>query len=205
MTSRPVSGVEGYAEDVERAIALYEGIRADEYHRSILHLIPKAPARILDVGAGTGRDAAWLADMGHQVVAVEPTDRLRDAARSLHPSPAIEWLNDFLPDLAILINRAETFDAVMVTGVWHHLDEQERRQGMANLASLLHGGGALAMTLRHGPAPATRRLFGVSAEETIALATSCGLELVINSPMESALVENRAAGVTWTRLAFEKI
>ena len=40
-------------------------------------LIPATPSRVLDVGAGTGRDAAALAALGHSVVAVEPTPELR--------------------------------------------------------------------------------------------------------------------------------
>jgi protein-L-isoaspartate O-methyltransferase len=35
---------------------------------------------VLDIGSGTGRDAAGLAAMGHSVVAVEPTAELRIGA-----------------------------------------------------------------------------------------------------------------------------
>ena len=36
-------------------------------------LLPSAPGLVIDVGAGTGRNAAWLAGLGHDVVAVEPS------------------------------------------------------------------------------------------------------------------------------------
>ncbi len=204
MTWPPISGAEGYAEDVERLISLEEKMSAGAYHQPILHLIPEPPSRILDIGAGTGRDAAWFADMGHRVVAVEPTDGLRAAAQSLHPSPAIEWLDDALPELAALRQRDETFDVVMLTAVLHHLDKIQRRAAMPNLAALLRRGGVLILTLRRGPSPASRRTFVAPAEETIATAVEGGLRLVFNAPMESVLAQNRAAGVNWTRLAFEK-
>ena len=48
---------------------------------------------------------------------------MRIPAMALHPSPRIEWLNDSLPELATLRTRRETFDLVMLTAVWMHLDE----------------------------------------------------------------------------------
>jgi protein-L-isoaspartate O-methyltransferase len=39
--------------------------------------LPAPPARVLDVGAGSGRDAAWLTSLGLEVVAVEPSVALR--------------------------------------------------------------------------------------------------------------------------------
>lgn len=39
-------------------------------------------------GAGTGRDAARLAELGHEVVAVEPVAALREAGIGLFPYPA---------------------------------------------------------------------------------------------------------------------
>jgi 2-polyprenyl-3-methyl-5-hydroxy-6-metoxy-1,4-benzoquinol methylase len=148
-----VSGTEGYAEEAEELFRFYESIPAADAHRAALHLIPTSPGRILDVGSGTGRDAAWFASMGHRVVAVEPTEAMRIPAMALHPSPQIEWLNDSLPDLALLRTRRERFDLVMLSAVWMHLDQQQRRQAMANLAALIQPGGTVIMKIRHGPGP----------------------------------------------------
>src|SRR5260370_32398577 len=105
--SAQVSGTEGYAEEAEDLFKRYESIPAADAHRAVLHLIPAAPSRILDIGSGTGRDAAWLASMGHRVVAVEPTDAMRLPPVSLHPLPRIEWLNDSLPEVALGRTHAE--------------------------------------------------------------------------------------------------
>jgi 2-polyprenyl-3-methyl-5-hydroxy-6-metoxy-1,4-benzoquinol methylase len=171
-------------------------------HRPVLHVIPTAPCRVLDIGSGTGGDAASFAAMGHRVVAVEPTDELRIPGMAQHPSPRIEWLNDSLPDLAVLRTRGETFDVVMLTAVWMHLDEPQRRYAMANVASLVRESGVMIMSLRHGPVPPGRRMFEVSAEETMQLAKARGLDPVLNLRTTSAQQANRVAGVTWTRLAF---
>jgi SAM-dependent methyltransferase len=197
-----VSGTEGYADEAEELFRLYESIPAADAHRAVLHLIPEAPSRILDIGSGTGRDAAWFAAQGHRVVAVEPTDAMRLPAMALHPSPRIEWLDDSLPDLALLRARGERFDVVMLTAVWMHLDAQQRRQAMPNLASLVRTGGAVIMKIRHGPIPAGRRMFEISAEETIELARMQDLQPVLNVRTESTQERNRMAGVSWTNLAF---
>ena len=49
-----VSGAEGYAEEAAELIKQYEGIRFGDAHRHVLHLIPRTPSNILDIGAGTG-------------------------------------------------------------------------------------------------------------------------------------------------------
>jgi len=204
VTSVQVSGTEGYAEEAEELFKLYESIPAADAHRAALHLIPTAPGSILDIGSGTGRDAAWFAAMGHRVVAVEPTGAMRLPAMALHPSPLIEWLDDSLPDLALLRARDERFDVVLLSAVWMHLDAQQRRQAMPNLAALVRAGGVMIMKVRHGPVSEGRRMFEVLPEETIELARTQGLHPVLNVRTESSQEANRRAGVTWTNLAFVK-
>lgn len=204
MTAGLVSGTEGYADEAEELFKHYESFPAADAHRAVLHLIPTAASSILDIGSGTGRDAAWFAAQGHRVVAVEPTDAFRLPAMALHPSPQIEWLDDSLPDLAMLQRRGESFDVVMLSAVWMHLDAQQRRRAMPNLAALVREGGTVIMKIRHGPVPAGRRMFEIPAEETIELARMQGLHPVLNLRAESSQEANRAAGITWTSLAFVK-
>jgi SAM-dependent methyltransferase len=202
MGSALVRGTEGYAEAAPELIQRYDSLAFADVHWPVLHLIPPVPGSALDIGAGTGRDAAHLAGMGHRVVAVEPTDALRIPAMALHPSPLIEWVDDSLPDLAVVRARRQSFDLVMLTAVWAHLDAEQRRAAMPNLASLLATRGVMIMSIRHGPAPPARRAFDVSAEETIELAQAQGLAVTANLRTQSVQEANRRAGVTWTRLAF---
>lgn len=198
----PVSGTEGYAAEAENLVERYENIPFADVHRSVLHLIPAAPCRVLDIGSGTGRDAAAFAAMEHRVVAVEPTAEMRLRAIALHRSPQIEWLDDSLPDLAEVIRRGEQFDVVMLTAVWMHLDELQRRRAMPRVASLLRAGGVMCMTLRHGPVPSGRRMFAVSGDETTGLGQAAGLRLLFKEERSPSL---RQPGVSWTRLALARL
>jgi len=202
MTSDRVSGTEGYAEEAEALLKQYESIHFDHVHRHVLHLIPAAPRRVLDIGAGTGRDAAGFATLGHRIVAVEPTAALRLRAMELHPSPLIEWVDDSLHELSRIAERDDTFDVVMLTAVWMHLDPPQRRRAMPRVAGLVTAGGVMMLTLRHGPVPAGRRMFEVAAEETIRLAEPEGLVPVVNIEHQDSALGR--PGVSWTRLAFAK-
>ncbi len=198
MTIR-VSGTEGYGETAAERVKQYESIAFADVHRNILHLFPTTPSRVIDIGAGTGRDAAGFADLGHTVTAVEPTAELRTEAQRLHPHPAITWLDDSLPDLDRVHALGGRYDLVMLTAVWMHLDKAQRERAMARVAPLVRPGGIMALSLRHGPVPASRRMFDVSAQETCELAGRRGLTVIHESKGAAIL---GGPEVWWDRLAF---
>ena len=82
-------GNEGYTEEAAALTRQYESVRFVDVHGPVLHLFPTVPSDVLDIGAGTGRDAAALAGMGHRVVAAEPTAALRDRAAFYIRPPAL--------------------------------------------------------------------------------------------------------------------
>ncbi len=195
------NGTQGYAETADVLVKQYESRTFADVHRGILPLLPAAPARALDIGAGTGRDAAALAALGHTVLAVEPTQEMRAHGQRLHPSPAIEWLDDSLPELVRLRARGQSFDLVMMTAVWMHLDEAERTRAMTCVAQLVAPGGLMTLSLRHGPVPTGRRMFEVGPAETRALAARHGLATIYEKERPSVF---NADGVWWDVLAFRK-
>ncbi len=159
----------GYAEKADKLAAQYESVTFEQVHAAILPYLPP-PGRALDIGAGTGRDAAALTSRGFAVTAVEPTAELRAHGHRLHAGKGIVWIDDMLPDLVAVTALGERFDAIFLTAVWMHFDADERSRAMANLAALAAPGGRMIMTLRHGPVPQGRHMFDVSGEETAALA-----------------------------------
>lgn len=173
-----IEGTQGYGTHAAALVEQYESITFGDVHHEVMHLFPPPPARVLDIGAGSGRDAAALALLGHRVVAVEPTDALRHEGLRLHGEKSIEWIDDHLPDLQQLHRRKDRFDLILLTAVWMHLDIQERRTAMRSVAGLLNANGRISMSLRHGPVPQGRRMFEVTADETIELAGLHGLNTV---------------------------
>jgi SAM-dependent methyltransferase len=202
--SAEVKGTRGYRDNAAQHIERWESICFSELHADTIHLLPDSPADVLDIGAGSGRDAAALAALGYKVVAVEPLEAFRQAGAALHSSSAITWVDDSLPDLNVLHAMKASFDVIMLTAVWMHLDAVERACAMPILASLLRDGGVLLMTLRHGPVPAGRRMFDVPGEETVALAQMHALLLEHESVSASVQKANQETGIQWTHIAFRK-
>ncbi len=182
-------------------IAGYDALPAEQIYASVRDLFPRTPSRIVDIGAGTGRDAAWFAGQGHHVLAVEPVRAFREAGVALH-GERIEWLDDRLPELARLRSHGR-FDLVMLCAVWHHLDAAGRASAMPGLAQVTAPGGRLILSLRHDPAPG-HGTFRAPPEETIALACAAGLQLTRRAEAESVHAESRAKGVRWTWLVLTK-
>jgi SAM-dependent methyltransferase len=110
------------------------------------HLLPAGAGKIaLDVGAGSGRDAGWLAARGLEVVAAEPTAAMRREGARLHP--AARWLDDRLPDLAAVHRLGLAFDLILLSAVWMHIAPPHRPRAFRKLVTLLKPGGRLIMTL----------------------------------------------------------
>jgi SAM-dependent methyltransferase len=196
--------LEGYAAAATPSlIARYDALDSGAVYGAVLDLLPRRPVRVADVGAGTGRDAAWFARQGHDVLAIEPVKELREAGMALHRADTIRWLDDALPDLAQMHVHGP-FDLVTICGVWQHIDDEARQIAMARLGRAISPGGLLMMSLRHGPGAPGRRVFPVSPDETIAAATRAGLALVRQLQVDSIQPANKAADVRWTWLAFEK-
>lgn len=190
----------GYASIADQLVVQYEGIRFEEVHGQILHLLPPA-GRALDIGAGTGRDAAALARRGFRVTAAEPTAEMSAHGQRLHAGLDITWSDDALPHLPQLAARGETYHLIMLTAVWMHLDETERAIAMPVVATLLADGGRLSMTLRHGPVPRGRRMFDLSADEVIAAAQPHGIDLLYRGTRGDMLSRD---AVHWDVLMLEK-
>lgn len=193
-----------YASAAPTLIDRFEAVAPQQLYAPLADLLPRSPVRVADIGAGTGRDAAWFADLGHAVLAVEPVAELRAAGLRLHPSPRIVWLDDRLPELAALRTRGP-FDLVTLCAVWHHLDAEARRIAILGLAAIVAPGGLLIVSLRHGPELLGRPVFPVPPEETVAAASAAGFSLLRRVETESIQAANQAAGVRWTWLALRKI
>ena len=65
-----------FDQNVSNVSRRYESVAAETVHGWLIDLLPNAPALVLDVGAGTGRDAAWLASRGIYAVSQAEIEKL---------------------------------------------------------------------------------------------------------------------------------
>lgn len=200
VTDEVLAGYAGLGADwIERS----DSLDCDEMYAPVADLLPVEPSRFLDLGAATGRDAAWLAGRSHKIIAVEPVRELRDAGQALHPLAGIEWLDDRLPDLE-RIAAEEKFDCVLANGVLHHLEPADQARAIRRLAGLLVPGGTLIASLRHGVGPMNRRAWPMDVAALLAVAEESGMDLIRRVDKGSIQPENRDAGVTWSWIALKR-
>lgn len=181
-----------------------ESLDTAEILSPVAGYLPDEPGRVLDIGAGTGRDAAWFARRGHHVCAAEPVAPLRRAGRALRGTAAIDWLEDGLPDLPELARRGSLFDLVLVNAVWHHVPPEYRPSAMTALAARVAAGGRLIMSLRDGPADPARPAFPADADGTVARAQDEGLRLLWRGWVPAVQPGNSVSGVTFTWLVLAR-
>ncbi|MFI1913852.1 class I SAM-dependent methyltransferase [Nocardia sp. NPDC020380] len=111
-----------------------EFLRTQELIRRVL----TTPARVLDVGGGTGVHAEWLVGDGHVVHLVDPVPEHVEVAAALGGMTAE------VGDARRLTARDDTFDAVLMLGPLYHLTESsERATALSEAMRVLRPGGVL--------------------------------------------------------------
>src|SRR5687767_5480708 len=108
---------------LDRARAGSFGAAAEQYDRFrptypdalIDDLAGLRPARILDVGCGTGKVAVSLAERGLAVSGVDVDERMADIARR-------HGIDVQVADFESLDARGRTFDLITCGDAWHWID-----------------------------------------------------------------------------------
>lgn len=111
--------------------------------------------KIIDLGGGSGGDAIWLAQQGHQVLVIEPSpemaERARQAVRKHNLESEVEVVRGY-PEEVLDSSHDEQYDSVLSHGVLMylsdpsvHLDVIERLLKPGGLASIVTKGKAAAM------------------------------------------------------------
>ncbi|CAM2919255.1 methyltransferase domain-containing protein [Moritella viscosa] len=152
-------------------------------------ILNKSNARILDLGAGAGRDSKYLAEQGHvndiSIVAVEPAKLLAEIGQQQTQGLSVKWVEDSLPSLDVVSRQEISFDLILLSAVWMHVPKGERPRTIRKLANLLKPGAKLVISLRHGPSGDERKMHEVSTEELERLAKSIGLNVVLKTKYDS--------------------
>lgn len=154
----------------------YNSVSFESVHHSWKSYWPLAGDKILDVGAGSGRDARWMQQQGCEVIAIEPSDGLRELGAE-YTGAEVTWINDALPALSRTENLGMRFDLILVSAVWMHLPSSYRERAFRKLSNLLVPNGRLIISLRHGEFDDQRQGYPVSVQELVQLAKNSALQV----------------------------
>jgi len=192
--------IEGYEQAAAELIPIYENLSPEIVLAPVLDYLPETGSEVLDVGAGPGTIAAWLASRGNHVTAVEPVSKFRTYGQKTYQHLSISWCNSHLPELTNSRPWRCCFDIVLGIGVLHHLNPPDQDRAIHTLSSCLKPSGRLILSLRHGPCPDDRPGFEISVEKVLHSAESAGVQVQHTFHRASIQDGNRRAGVTWTWL-----
>ena len=105
--------------------------------RALKTYLSAQPLKILELGAGTGWYTEFLANMGHEVTAVEPTEALiqinEKRIRAKKLEDRVRWVHADARKLSDHVKvdfEAQKFDVVLNMGPFYHLVEKEDRESV---------------------------------------------------------------------------
>ncbi len=138
-----------YASHAADCAARYETAPVDTLH-DLLRKLARHRPRALDIGGGSGRDAALLRQLGCHTTYADACSQMRVQALQLHPELAEQAvLATFpLPDRHPWFDQP--FDLILAAGLIMHLDDRGLQRFAHQIPRLLTPGGHLVLSHSNG-------------------------------------------------------
>jgi SAM-dependent methyltransferase len=125
---------------------------------------------ILDAGCGTGENALFFAERGHQVVGIDFLEKPIAKAKAKAQSRGLT-VTFLVIDALRLDAIPDHFDAVIDCGLFHVFSDEDRLRYVAGLASVMNPGGKLFLLCfsdREPPGDGPRRVSQREIRESFA-------------------------------------
>ncbi|MGY8666999.1 methyltransferase domain-containing protein [Bradyrhizobium sp. UFLA05-109] len=190
-----------YEERSEILLQKYEQVGFEAVHADLLGLLSGLTGSALDIGCGSGRDAAWLAGQGWRVIAVDPSAAMLAGAKRIHRSLRIRWIKDGLPKLDKIGSLGTTYDLVLLSAVWMHVPENRQAEAAATVARLTGQGGIVNLTIRSATGEPDRGFHDTNIGLLAATFAAHGI-LPTNDVTDSDSFNRK--GVVWRKLTFRR-
>ena len=127
----------------------YETADMSSLHRLLLRYLPEH-GTVLEIGSGSGRDAAFLQAHGFEVTGTDASLQMIAQAARAHPELAgrLVCAPFLFPEASPL--KARTFDAVISIATLMHIPDQDLFECAVQLRTLVRPQGILVLSMSTG-------------------------------------------------------
>ena len=199
-----------YNENANKLAEMYLSKTFEQVHAAWLNyltpILNKKEARILDIGAGAGRDSQYFAQQGAanniSVTAIEAALTLAALGEKQTQGLNVTWLQDSLPDLNTVTKQEVSFDLILLSAVWMHIPDFQRERSLRKLTNLLKPGGLLVISLRHGESDDERKMHEVSSDALIHMFKQFGMSTSLVTDKNQDIIGRYS--VTWQTIVLLK-
>ncbi len=161
-----------YDRNWETFVAMTKDVDLSDILERFVRRLPKG-GRVLDVGAGAGRDSRAFIARGFNVVAMEPSPKLASHLRGITGLVVVE-------SKAEEIEEAECYDGIWACASLLHLDDERLDIAMSRLCRSLRPGGIIYVSFgtgrRQGRSSDGRFFHDMSDVDLVLLAKRHGLK-----------------------------
>ncbi len=123
----------------------YESVSSSRFLSGLIDMIP-AGSKVLDLGCGSGRDAAYLLSEGFDVLGLDGSQSMLEEAMRSHPELSDRLIFQVLP--GVLSFADDSLDAVVSIACLMHFDPVEIGQILSEIHRILNIKGLVLITVR---------------------------------------------------------
>ncbi len=201
-----VKTMQYYARHADRLVERYEQADVAQLQRRLVKAF-EPNSKILELGSGSGRDAALMLTKGFDVFAVDGAQSMVKQAIRLHPELSGRLTRLSLP--AALPYRGSSFDGVYALAVLMHLSRGGMRASIAEVCRVLRTGGRFFLSVpsartdvdEHGRDGRGRLFTSLTALAWQDICQTCGLRRIRQWDDSDGLGRS---GMRWRSFLFEK-
>jgi SAM-dependent methyltransferase len=144
MDAKTVSHYDNHAGE---ASARYESADMSRLHAMLLRHLPQKGASVLELGCGSGRDAAFLQASGYDLTAVDASPGMVAEAARIHPELAgrLSCAAVPFPEDSPLLRRS--FDAVFSNAMFMHIPDHDLPLVVEQVRRMMRPGGVAIISV----------------------------------------------------------
>lgn len=195
-----------YDANATSVAATYEQVEFAEVLRSLIPYFPES-GRLLEIGAGSGRDAVFWLNQGYDVTAIDGSQSMVEESFTRHPQLIGRLTRHVLPYALPFEDRS--FDIVLSMAMIMHLAQSDLPSVFSGISRVLRDRGVCAYSVNtarsgldaRGRDDRGRYFTCLPAAEWAALHEGAGLETV--QQWENEDVTGRA-GIRWVTFVTRK-